>query len=80
MTGNLHLCWLHEDDEEDHWVPAAELVGVIPGLDGRPMPEWGMSQAAHRCATRNGVEADRIVAWDPEKVGASSRVRQEVDR
>jgi hypothetical protein len=66
------LCFLHEDGD-DHWVPAEDLVGIIPSVAGRPAPELGLSQAALECAERNGVEPERIVEWDPTRVVGGGR-------
>lgn len=61
-TDLIHLCWLHDDDEPDHWIGPDELVGLVRMDGDQPMPEAGLTPAARQCAEANGV-ADRIVEW-----------------
>jgi hypothetical protein len=63
-TGPL-LCWLHDDHEPDHWIDPRDRVGVLQlncGVVERDLPPIPASRA---CATRNGVEPERIVeGWE----------------
>jgi hypothetical protein len=56
MTASTYLCWMHEDDEPEHWT--ATPVGVKSLVDG--VWDGTVSQADRCCAERN-VEAWRIV-------------------
>jgi hypothetical protein len=55
------LCWLHEDDDE-HWVAEADIVGLIPLVDGDLRRDMPLAQAARSCAEALG-RPDRVVEW-----------------
>lgn len=54
------LCWLHEDHEPEHWMDPRDRVGVLSAIDGVIQDELPIP-AARECATRNGIEPERIV-------------------
>jgi hypothetical protein len=54
-------CWLHEDDD-DHWVTEADIVGLIPLVDGELRRDMPLAQAARSCTEVLG-RPDRIVVW-----------------
>lgn len=61
------LCFLHEDDEPEHWVPEAETVGVVAFEDGQVRPDLGMVPAALECVEAAGIEPVRVADWDPAR-------------
>jgi hypothetical protein len=55
------LCWLHDDNEPDHWMDRRDRVGVLSldcGVVRRDQPPIPASRV---CATRNGIEPERIL-------------------
>jgi hypothetical protein len=63
--GRVHLCYLHEDDEPDHWCTADEIVGVYL-MDGDAIRTEQAPSPAHReCASRL-IEPERITVLDPQ--------------
>lgn len=60
-----HLCYLHEDDDPEHWVTEADTVGIILMADGQLVPEAGLVPASRVCAAYNGIGPERIVDWEP---------------
>ncbi len=61
------LCWLHDDGDPEHWVPAGEVVGLLQDVEGVLRPDLYLVPAALECAEGNGVDPARIVDWDPAK-------------
>lgn len=57
------LCYLHEDDEREHWIDPRERVGVLHLVDGVTQVDQPPIPAGRLCAERNGVEPERIVEW-----------------
>jgi hypothetical protein len=65
VTDDPRLCYLHEDNELDHWIDPRERVGVLHHDGGVIQRDLPPIPASRLCAVRNGVEPERIVeGWD----------------
>lgn len=59
------LCYLHEGGEPEHWIDQRDRVGVLLRDDGVVQRDRPPVRASRVCATRNGVEPERIVeGWE----------------
>lgn len=61
------LCWLHDSNDPEHWVPVAEVVGLLQAVDGVLRHDLYLVPAALECAEAGGVDPARIVDWDPSR-------------